>query len=384
VAVTVESGGTAELGSAKFAGTSTIKAGGSLEVATSTFATSATLTVETGGELTAVITTLSGTLTVEANATVNSVLFPAATTVSALAADALTIGSLTVAAGPFTVPGGKTLTVTDSLVIGSAPNTVTLTKATLTAAVGTGITADGTAGTLALDNDGDTLALAATGTIEVAGQTASINLPNTVFGAGTYTATGAVTISANASTGDTIVTTTGETSKLALGTNGLVLGNKGATGATYTFNKSTASTSNKVTLSGENAGAITIPADPAEDDVTGAKVTANLNAEIKFGTGGAITIGHKTTNNTGAGCLKLEGGAKIGTFATAESGDTAKVSIPASVNLADADKDTKESVAVGAANSNASGILTVKVGGVEIFGAKGDSDASISNATTLE
>jgi hypothetical protein len=242
---------------------------------------------------------------------VNSVLFPAATTVSALAADALTIGSLTVGEGStFTVPGGKTLIVTDSLVIGSAGNTVTLTKATLTAATGTGITADGTAGTLVLGNNGDSLALANGGTIEVVGQTASIELPNTVFKAGTYTAAGgtnaAVTIAANSTSGDTITTGAngGATDKLTFGT--LVMGEitgANTASAVYTFKKNDPA---KVQLS---TNTITVP--------DGASVTANNKAGITLAAG-TIGLGNGAT-------LVLTAGATIGVFTGDGSDNVASI-----------------------------------------------------------
>jgi hypothetical protein len=259
------------------------------------------------------------------------------------------------ATGTLTVTGSLAVTSPNTIVVGEAPNTVTLTKATITGT--TGATLTGATGTVTLA-DTDELELAGTGTIVVAGD-GSVVLANSTFGAGTYTATGPVTIS-SLTAGDTIVTDGGSdtTDKFAVGV--LILGEASTastSAATYTLVK--AGDGTKVLLDAAN-GKITLPADTGTDG--GASLTVTAYAGITLSTG-SIELGRKASG-AGAGKLVLITGATIGTF-TEES----NTKIADTANLADADDSTAE--VVDWASANTSGGITLKT--VSVFGAKGAS-----------
>jgi hypothetical protein len=200
------------------------------------------------------------------------------------------------------------------------------------------------------------LALATGGTITVAG-TGKVGLENTTFGAGTYTASGVVTIS-SINMGDTIaIGATDGTGKLALaGAGGLTLGQKGsdAGGATYTLTAGDAG--EKVTL-GSNA--IVIP----YADTTGASVAAaDEFAGITIGTG---TIKLDFATGKSGGSLELVEGNTIGVF---DGGTITKGATNAEVTtFGTADIDgTKKNGELD--NTTNNGTVTVKAGDLLLTG----------------
>jgi hypothetical protein len=261
------------------------------------------------------------------------------------------------ATATLTVPAGKPATINGTLIIGDGADKVTVTKATLKGGVAAG------AGTLTLA-DGDELTLSSSGTIVVATTgTGGVILPNTEFGAGTYTATGTIAIKA-VTTGDTITTgAVDKNDKLTIGT--LALGEASTVATeqvTYTLTKSTSA---KVALT---TNTLTIPA--------GASVAASAKAGITLG---SIVIGRAST--TGNGHLDLAAGSEIGTF-TGGANASSGVKIAAAVNLADGDNTGAKAVDVG---TNSNGVLTVAAGGVKLYGANGASDnATIAAGVDLD
>jgi filamentous hemagglutinin len=210
-----------------------------------------------------------------------------------------------------TIPVNMSIDASEGKVIfGTTTNSTTLTNATLTSGANgqASVAANGVI-TLAYNTsvaNSASLKLASGGSITVAGDSAKVELPHTVFGAGTYTAKGEVTITAGDSDpGDTIVTAAGAGNGLILGsaTTALSLLTQG-TAATYTF---TAADSKKIVL-GNGATAITVGNGATQH---ASNVSASDKASIVLGTGGnatdAIKLGH-------AAILELKSGAKIGVF----------------------------------------------------------------------
>jgi hypothetical protein len=225
--------------------------------------------------------------------------------------------------GGLEIPNGKVVAITSGkLIIGDAVNNVKLTNATLTSASSTGIEANGTAGTLEL-TAGDKIALADTGTIVVEapaiGATANVTLPNTVFGAGTYAATGAVTITAIAA-GDEIDTVagTGKGLKFYIGAvtsnDSIALTSTGdGNPAKYKFDKNDATSKiafGSYTVASNVYAGIAIPG--AASTQTGADVLMDANGTIVIGQG------------TNGGAIALVGGSDVSGSLTVVTGSVIK------------------------------------------------------------
>jgi hypothetical protein len=144
--------------------------------------------------------------------------------------------------------------------------------------------------------DGETLELAAGGSIVAAG-TGKVELVNTTFQAGTYTAAGAVEIAA-LTAGDTIKTGTTATDGLTFAvaaSDTIALTSTGAAAATYTF-AAVGTSGEKITfskLTSEEAG-ITIPGHATN---TAANFTVPVGGTVVIGQGtkgGAIVLGSAT------------------------------------------------------------------------------------------
>jgi hypothetical protein len=268
-----------------------------------------------------------------------------------------------------TVDGRVELLNNAKLIIGDGDNTVEFTSAATTTtnpATINGGKANGEAGTLELVNN-DSIGLVATSKIVVNGDSKVI-LPNTEFGAGTYTVNGDVTINAK-TRGDEIVTST-------IAGNGLILGSaatalslltQGATVATYTFVAGgTASEKKKIVL-GNGASAITV----GNNDTQNAfKVKASATANIVLGTGNSIKLGN-------GAILELATGAKIGMFT-----DNTKITLGpnktgASLGGAILTKNTGSLV-------DASGTLTATTATVTLTGAADGNSAISAEAVFVE
>jgi filamentous hemagglutinin len=270
-------------------------------------------------------------------------------------------GDLTVAASPgaLTLASGKTLTVNGALtvtgsIVGTAgtivignTDKVTLTKAILTKGIGAGAT-----GTLTLAN-GEKVNLADEGTIVVAGA-GKVTLLHSEFGAGTYTAAGAVEIAAG-TTNDTIKTAATAEKGLVIGAvGGLSLFANTTTAATYTFTKVD---DVKIQLGTDG---ITVG---NETTSNASSVGAPATASIVLGTG-AINLGNAAT-------LVLATGAKIGVFSNTSDSPTAS---GGSIGGA--------AVSVVAFSNNTSGTLTAE-SSTTLTGAD-DGDSSIATGATFE
>ena len=326
---------------------------------TNTAAAVATFNDET--EVTGMVTSGSGGLTIGGTGAVTLTAAPTITNgLTVTNTTGVTMPSVTgVASQSIDASAGK-------VIFGNATGSVAITNGTL--ASGTGSAGAAANGAVTLTN-GATLTLADTGTIVVAG-TGSVVLPNSIFGAGTYTVTGTVTIS-SLTAGDTIVTgATDNTDKLAVGV--LLLGevtSAGTNAATYTLVKSNAG--DKVSLDAAN-GKITLPADTGT--TKGASLTVTAYAGITLGATGSIELGRKVSG-AGAGKLALVAGATIGVFADTTAGN---FNITSAANVADADDEATEKVAFGSANS--SGTITAAL--KDVYGANGTAGYAVINTDT--
>jgi hypothetical protein len=204
-----------------------------------------------------------------------------------------------------------------SITTGTGTGTVALAKAVLKAGNATAPIALAATGTGFALGTGDVLSMENNGTI-VAGSTGKLELPNTVFGEGTYTAAGDVTITAKTA-GDEITTAAEAGKGLILGSAATALSLLTQGGeATYTAVKDDTGV---VTFS---AGDITVGVVGSLTTDKAASLKASATANIKLGTEGnaakAIKLGNTAT-------LVLDEGAKIGVF-TGTGKDVAAV-IPA-------------------------------------------------------
>jgi hypothetical protein len=260
-----------------------------------------------------------------------------------------------------------TLAATGTVIVTDETDSVTLDGATITGDATTGAILAGADGTVTLA-DTDVLALDDDGTITVAAD-GSVALPHTTFGAGTYTADGAVTITA-ATAGDTIATTNEADNGLLIGdaTDGVKLAANTTTATTYTLVKGSG-TGNPVSLGGAY---ITVPADSS----AGASLTATTSGtgSIVFGTtSGGIKLG----KGTQGGKLALTGsGTTIGSFASSSDDGG---SLPATADFADTAGDAGEKVDLG---SSSSGLVTTS-GTVTLYGATGSGEAALDVTVAL-
>jgi hypothetical protein len=275
------------------------------------------------------------------------------------ASQTLTVAGTLVVSGSLAATGTVTMT--------NETDSVTLTKATITGDAATGATLAGADGTVTLA-DTDVIALAGTGTITVAAD-GSVALPNSAFGTGTYTADGAVTITAG-SAGDTIETAAEADKGLLIGdaTDGVKLAANTTTAMTYTLVKGSG-TGTPVSLGGAY---ITVPADTS----AGASLTATTSGtgSIVFGTtSGGIKLG----KGSQGGKLTLTGsGTTIGSFNTSSSDDG---TLPASADFADTAEDSGEKVDLGGSSS---GLVTTS-DTVTLYGATGSGEAALDVTVTL-
>jgi hypothetical protein len=247
------------------------------------------------------------------------------------------------ATGTLTVSSSGSLAVTNTktIVVGEAPNTVTLTKATITGTAGA--TLVGATGTLTLTNS-DILSITDTGAIVVAGD-GSVALPNSKFGAGTYTAAGDVTITA-VTAGDTIETAATGDKGLIIGAANTALSLLTSTTTTATYTLKNASTGRGVVF-GNGAAAITVGNGTTSDT---SSLEASATAKIQLGTSGNTTDAIGLGN---ASKLVLATGATIGVFS-----------------------DTSTSVADGSGSGGASG----SIGGATVTGSS-SSAHKLTNTT---
>jgi hypothetical protein len=250
------------------------------------------------------------------------VTFPA-DTVFGEDANTITLGSAGLEIGgnttTFTIDVGGIL-VGKVTIDGDSDKSVVLTGATITAADSSGsVVLTKSSADIAM-GAGSSIALANEGTIEVAGG-GSMTLPNTVFGNGTYTAAGEVTINALAA-GDTIVTAGGDnaTDGLTIGgtaTKQIILRQHTSGGAaTFTFKKNDA---NAISLV-ENSSMATITVPAVSGSTDGAQLKTNAAGIIEIGkanTAGITLGGSATSAKKGsiyvvqAGKLGVEDGASV-------------------------------------------------------------------------
>jgi hypothetical protein len=282
----------------------------------------ATFTFNGATTVTKALTT-SAALTIAGTGAVTLVAAPVLT--NGLTVTNMTGVSMPSVGGDGKIPTEKSIDASEGKVIfGTTTNSTTLTNATIASAetAQAKIAADGVI-TLEFNSNAASLTLADGGSIAITGSSAKVELPHTVFGAGTYTATGEVTITAgDATPGDTLVTAAGAGNGLILGSapTALSLLTHG-TAATYTF---TAADSKKIVL-GNGATAITV-GKAGTTDSNASKVSASATASIVLGTGGNATDAIKLGNGA---ILELENGAKIGVFTAiaAASSNGTKTSI---------------------------------------------------------
>ncbi|MDR0638766.1 MAG: hypothetical protein LBG27_07700 [Spirochaetaceae bacterium] len=365
--------GTAEFSGAGY--TAVTLTAGSLKIGTGGLKTTTSGVVSLGTNTSASFTASTAAITFPADTVLDGgkktiglggalILGEAALTINNAGVLDLKGANLTVADTTITLTSGNVVssvagsvissTGTGAIPLGSDANNVSVTKATLTAGV---IPATGIVPIPAAKS----ITFVTGGTIVVAGS-AEVSLPNTSFGAGTYTATGAVVINA-IETGDTIVTEGGgdATSKLQIGTY-IAFGEAttaSTNAATYTLKKSA---SNKIVL-GATANKITIPAnaDASPASGSGANIAATQYGGIVLGDNGTIELERKVSGN-GAGSLTLAVGTTIGTFT-----ETSNYKIASSVNVAGSDGVTTAAVTIGSANS--AGVITGV--SITIYGATG-------------
>jgi hypothetical protein len=317
----------------------TLKAGSSIAASALTFAnTGSPVTIEADGTI-----ALAGSGSVVIGATDNKVTLDKVT----LGGGSLTDGALTLGNGLVFGGGSIVATGTNSIVVGDATNNVTLVGATLD-----GGTVAGSVLTLA---NGKKLNIADKGTITVLGPNAKLALVNAEFGAGTYTATGALEIT-SLNGGDTIKTAAVESNGLILGAEETALGllAKSTTAANYTI-------SGKVVF-GNGVTAVTVPAS--------AIITADANAAITLGTEDNATDAIGLKQN---GKLVLGVGATLGAF----TGD-GKTLTPSTANngTIGGAKVTGDS----AATSVNGGVLTVSGGTLTLTGQAGNADSITADA----
>jgi hypothetical protein len=139
--------------------------------------------------------------------------------------------------------------------------------------------------------------LADTAVLTIAGG-GTLKLPNTVFGEGTYTAAGQVTVTAGNSsgTGDTIGTGNAQYNGLTIGGTGtqqIVLGaHTMGTAATFTFTKGSDAASRIVLGEDADMGSITVPAYSGTSSGTGAQLKTDGKGIIMIGASnsGGITL----------------------------------------------------------------------------------------------
>ncbi|MDR2494162.1 MAG: hypothetical protein LBD24_02955 [Spirochaetaceae bacterium] len=280
---------------------------------------------------------------------------------------------------PLFVPGATVkasndleLTVTSSLTIGTATDSVKFEKAVITlaatATLGTG------AGVVSIPAADDFIVLENGGKIIVAGA-GRLVLSATEFHTGTYTASGAVTITAansNAGDADTIETAGADAGDaLTLGGQ-LKLGqNAEDAGATYSFTAGGGGA--KVIIAGAT---ITVPKG-GED--AGAGLATDGGASIVLGTG-SIVLG---ADGTLPGFLTLAEDAIIGVFATATKGaaggdDNGNATV---TNITDG--AVLGSNVDGSLDSGTSATLTVGSNGLDLTGPTSGTDPATINASTV-
>jgi hypothetical protein len=286
----------------------TIPASAVVEVTTATFATGnfAVMVEGTATFSAATFAAVAKDITINGSATLGAAAVPlgdvkvgsngSLTVVTGKSLTLDTDKTLTVA-GQLTVTTGGSLDASaGTVIIGDATNKVTLIKATLAGGSGVGAT-----GVLTLVNT-NTLTLADAGTITVA-DTGKVVLPNTEFGAGTYTATNDVVISA-LTDGDTIKTGTTENDGLAFAVTAndkIALTSNTTSAATYTF-VAVASSGEKVVFgeAADKTAAITIPGH-ATNNAANLTVPAEGTVVIGQGSsspGGSIVLKHAANGGT--------------------------------------------------------------------------------------
>jgi hypothetical protein len=260
--------------------------------------------------------------------------------------------TLTVLAEDFTLTGTLAVTGTGQAVIGTTASNVTLKNATIAGADDKdAILNDGGAGVITLV-DTDTLTLANGGSFTVKGTGAKVAGLHSEFGAGTYTAAGAVEF-ASLEAADTLTVKAGKAD------DGLILASGSSTATALKLLSSDGAAAEYVlTAVPANGGGVRI----AGNNITvGAAVLATSNAStVKVPAKGKIVLGAGGINLGNGSILTLTVGGTIGVLTDKESAPTYQKKLGTATVGAETSvfTNTQGTIGVGTANGTFTGAST--------------------------